>query len=336
MWLQKPPKVMIFVASALFLLAVVAAGCGGGDAVSKNGKGAEAKGYTNLLVEASTIGGIGYSYAAGLSEVAAKVAPEVNLTLEATAGYKENAKRLAQGIGHIGIVGQDDAYDLYKKTGEYSNVQETFLAMFPAHTLDWHIIVRADSDIHSIWDLKGKRVNKQPKGGSAEALSTAILEALGIEHQPLYMPHTDAAEAMMSRSIDAHIVAGAPTQFRELSTRLPLRVIDLTQSDIDQILTHLPYLTSTTFPAGTYYKGASDVHTVSLWAVFVARKDLPEDLIYRLVKGVYENKDIMEAAHASAKDLDPKHALQLSIPLHPGALKYFEEAGVEIPDHLRP
>jgi TRAP transporter TAXI family solute receptor len=319
--------------SALLLTAIMVsslAGCSGGEQAG----GEETKRYDQLLVEGSTLGGIGYSLLSGMVEIATEVLPDVTLTLEATAGYKENAVRMSKGVGDIGIVGHDDAVELYNGVGEYGSVKETFLTMFPAHTLDWNIIVREDSGIKSIWDLKGKKVNKQPKGGASEAVSTILLDALNIEHQDFYMPHTEAAEAMMSNSIDAHIVMGAPAQFRELATRIPLVVIDLPDEDIELILKEMPYLTRTVFPAGLYYPGNSDIQTVNLWAPVLAHKDLPEDLIYKLVKGVYENIDTMKAAHPSGGDMKPEQVLEMNVPLHPGALKYFKEVGIDIPERL--
>jgi hypothetical protein len=316
----------------LMIMAGVMAGCGGGGG-DKTGVEDE-KRYDQLLVEGSTLGGIGYSLLSGMVEIATEVLPDVTLTLEATAGYKENAVRMSKGVGDIGIVGHDDAIDLYNGAGEYGNAKETFLTMFPAHTLDWNIIVRKDSGIETIWDLEGKRVNKQPKGGASEAVSTVLLDALGIKHQDFYMPHTEAAEAMMSNSIDAHIVMGAPAQFREMATREPLVVIDLPDEDIEKILEKMPFLTKTTFPAGLYYPGNDDIQTVNLWAPVLVHKDIPEDLVYELVKGVYENIGAMKAAHPSGGDMKPEQVLEMNVPLHPGSLKYFKEMGIDIPDKL--
>lgn len=322
---MKSKKLVLLILS-LFVI-VTLTGCGGDS---------KPKRVDQLLVEASTLGGIGHSLLSGMTEVAGKVLPDVTLTLEATAGYGENAIRMVQGVGDLGIVGHDDAYAMYKKTGDYSNPKAEYLTVYAAHTLDWNIIVRKDSGINTIWDLKGKKVNKQPKGGASEKVSTTLLAALGIDHQDFYLNHTDAAEAMMSKTIDAHIVMGAPAQFRELATRIPLVVIDLPDEDIQKILTHLPYLAKMPFPAGQYYPGNSNINTVTLWALVLARKDLPEDVVYTLVKGVYENKSIMAAAHPSGDLLDPKQILEMNVPLHPGALKYYKELKIDIPQKLIP
>ena len=142
----------------------------------------------HLLVEASVPGGIGYSFMMGMAKVAEKVVPEVILTLEATNGYKDNAIRMARGVGDLGVLGANDVYLIIEGKKPYEKPAAKTLCLFPVHTQDWHIIVPARSDINSIFDLEGKIVNLQPKGGLAQSMSEEILEVLGIKYTPLYCP----------------------------------------------------------------------------------------------------------------------------------------------------
>lgn len=289
-----------------------------------------------ILVQASSMGGIGYGYCMGLSKVAAKVAPEASFTVEATAGYIENAKRLSQDVGHMGVVSQNDAYAIFKQEGEFANAKVRLLTMFPVHTLDWHIIVPADGPIKTIWDLKGKKVSVQPKGSFNEQLSSTILSSLGIDCNKLYLTHAQAAEQMAGKALDAHIASGSSPAFAELAVRMPLRVVSLSDEDIKKIREKLPYLNPTEFKAENYYKGTGTAKTVNVWALMVCREDMPDDLVYRLVRGAYENKALMEEGHPSARFMDPEQVKQIAVPLHPGAYKFFEEKGIVVPDSIKP
>ncbi|NPV69376.1 MAG: TAXI family TRAP transporter solute-binding subunit [Firmicutes bacterium] len=317
------------VAAALVMVLLLAlSGCGQ--------KPTQGKKVDKILMQASSMGGIGYGYSLGLSKVAAKVTPDVSFTVEATAGYIENAKRLSQDVGHIGVISQDDGYAVFKKQGDFASAKARLLTMFPVHTLDWHIIVPGDGPVKTIWDLKGRKVSVQPKGSFNERLSSNILAALDIECNKVYLTHSEAAEQMASKSLDAHIASGSSPAFAELAVRMPLKVISLSPDDISKIRQKLPYLNETDFKAEAYYKGTGTVKSVNVWAIVACREDLPEDLVYKLVKGVYENKDLMVEGHPSAKLMDPAQVTKLTVPLHPGAYKFFTEKGIAVPDSLKP
>ncbi len=289
----------------------------------------------HLLVEASVPGGIGYSFMMGMAKVAEKVVPEVILTLEATNGYKDNAIRMARGVGDLGILGASDAYAIIEGKKPYENPATKTLCLFPVHTQDWHIIVPARSDINSIFDLEGKIVNLQPKGGLAQSMSEEILEVLGIKYKPLYLPHDEAADAMRVGTIDAHIVGGSSVPFRELAERFNIRLINLEDEVVEKITKELPYLKRTKFKGELFYSGTSEIQTVTMWALCVAREDIPEGIVYKLVKGVYENLDIMINAHPAAQFMNPNDVIDAGVTVHPGAIKYYDEIGVRIPLSLR-
>lgn len=290
----------------------------------------------DLVLMSSVVGGIGYQYSMGVNKVILKVLPEVRVTMEATAGYIDNAKRLYAGYGHLGIVSLDTARNVLAHQGDFAKEGTNLLALVPIHKLEWNIIVHADSPIKGLNDLQGKRVNLQPKGSSAEKTGSSIFNALRISIQPSYYRHSEAADGLKTGRIDAHWLGGSNPVFMEYSLRTPLRVLNLSDEEIKKITSALPHLAKDTFPAHKFYKGASQVQTVSLWSMLMGRADLPEELAYQITKGIYENKEIMVAAHKGAEGMAPKDVLNLTVPLHSGAVKYYKEVNISLPEALLP
>ncbi|MGQ9648247.1 MAG: TAXI family TRAP transporter solute-binding subunit [Thermodesulfobacteriota bacterium] len=290
----------------------------------------------DLVLMSSVVGGIGYQYSMGVNKVIQKVLPDVRTTMEATPGYIDNAKRLFAGYGHLGIVSLDTARDLVARKGDFAKEGTPILALLPIHKLEWNIIVNADSPIKGVRDLEGKRVNLQPKGSSSEKTGTSFFNALGIKIQPSYYRHSEAADGMKTGRIDAHWLGGSNPVFMEYSLRTPLRVLNLSDQEIQQVTSALPHLVKDTFPAQNFYKGATQVQVVSLWSILMARADLPEDIAYKITKGIYENKEIMVAAHKGAEGMAPSDVLNLTVPLHPGAVKYYQEIKIPLTEILLP
>lgn len=290
----------------------------------------------DLVLMSSVVGGIGYQYSMGVNNVIQKVSPEIRVTMEATAGYIDNAKRLYAGYGDLGIVSLDTARSILAHEGDFAKPGTDLLVLVPIHKLEWNIIVHADSPIKSLSDLQGKRVNLQPKGSSAEKTGSSIFNLMGITIQPSYYRHSEAADGMKTGRIDAHWLGGSNPVFMEYSLRTPLRVLNLTDEEIKKITSALPHIAKDVFPADKFYKGASRVQTVSLWSMLMGRADLSKELAYQITKGIYENKEIMVGAHKGAEGMAPKDVLNLTVPLHPGAVKYYKEVNIFLPEALLP
>ncbi|MDD3655287.1 MAG: TAXI family TRAP transporter solute-binding subunit [Atribacterota bacterium] len=290
----------------------------------------------DLLVMSSVIGGIGFQYSSGVARVIGVVLPDARVTMEATPGYIDNAKRLYAGFGDLGIVSHDTAREVYLQEGAFAGQGTPLLTIAPIHILYWNLIVNEDNPIKTIWDLEGKRVNLQPKGSSAESTATTLFEAININIIPSYYRHTEAAEMMRSGTIDSHWQGGSNPTWMEYSVRKPVRVIEFSDEDVTKIREKLPFLSKVSFPAGDYYEGSENVQVVGTWALLMCREGLPDDVIYEITKGLYEHKDLMLAAHPGAADMGLDKVLDSTVPYHPGAIKYYTENGVQIPTELTP
>jgi len=145
----------------------------------------------------SVIGGIGFQYSSGVARIIGSVLPDARVTMEATPGYIDNARRLFAGFGDLGIVSHDTAREVYLHEGAFTGGETSLVTIAPIHILYWNLIVNEDSPIKTIWDLEGQRVNLQPKGSSAESTATKLFEAINVNIIPSYYRHTEARERLI-------------------------------------------------------------------------------------------------------------------------------------------
>jgi TRAP transporter TAXI family solute receptor len=146
-------------------------------------------------------------------------------------------------------------------------------------------------------------------------------------------------DQMRSHQLDAITPAlGVPTpMIAELDASQPLVFIKLTPSEIDTLRKAMPELSATVMPAGTYPSQTEDYKTIGYFNIAVASKDLPDDLVYTIVKAFFANHDRMIKASSPARESVAENAKLITvIPFHPGAARYYREIGVEVPAGLVP
>lgn len=201
-----------------------------------------------------------------------------------------------------------------------------------------HVVVRADSPIKSLADLKGKHVALgEPESGTL-ADARLILEAVGLSECDLtgeYFRLSEAATALIDGRIDAFfVVAGYPVPaITDVSTAVPIRLLPIPR----ELAQRFPAFTVDVIPAGTYPGLDNDTATVSTMALWVTRADLDDDLIYAITRSLWSpaTQRLLAATHPAASRIRLAVALdRLAIPLHPGAARFYREAGLRIPDGL--
>jgi TRAP transporter TAXI family solute receptor len=105
----------------------------------------------------------------------------------------------------------------------------------------------------------------------------------------------------------------------------------------DKFIAKYPYFAKGFMPKGTYKSNKDkDLETLTLWNFMVVHKDTPDDFVYEVVKNTFENVDMLIAAHKSAEEVKPENIVYSPVPLHPGAIKYYEEKGIKLPPNLIP
>lgn len=195
-------------------------------------------------------------------------------------------------------------------------------------------LVRADSGIDSISDLKGKRVVVGAPGSGNEVNSRLLLSGYGLTYsdiKPLFLSYAEAANMFKDRLVDASMfTTGLGTSaIQEIAISQNIKLIPIAEKDVVELHKKFPFFVRFVIPANTYRGQDKDVVTVTTMATLVCREDLSEDLVYQATKLIFENLDVMARAHAMGKMINLKTALEgLTVPLHPGAAKYYKEKGL--------
>ena len=192
----------------------------------------------------------------------------------------------------------------------------------------------------SLRDLEGMRVGAGPRAGTIGTFSERIFGILGINVTLEYGGIGDLVEMQADGLLDANgFAAGIPVSvFREFEVTQGAEnvvFIGLDGADRDAILAEYSFFSPARIPAGTYEALDADLETIGVWNIAIAHKTLDDDLVYEMVKAVFENNADMLAAHAAAAETVAANFEYMDIiPLHPGAARYFEEQGFTIPAAL--
>ena len=284
-------------------------------------------------------GGLSGTYYGFSTEVAKllneQLSDVLNITIESTGGSKANMQLIASGNDQLAIVQNDIMTYAYNGEAVFADEGpiQNFSAVMTVYPEPVQIV--ANKDITSISQLRGKRVSVGDKGSGGEYNAIQILAAYGIDAdndiEKINKSFADAADSLRSGEIDAaFIVAGIPTEaVSELAQMHEFNILPVDEGHISQLQKNYPFYTIATIPAGTYEGQDATIKTISVMATYIASNDLSEDVVYAFVKGIFENKDAIAEHSANGKFINPSIAVSgISIPIHPGAQKYFEEIGV--------
>ena len=262
-----------------------------------------------------------------------------NITVTSTGASKANVQLLQDGEANMCIVQNDVSYyaytgtDLFEAEGSYTDWSALF-AMYD-ETVQ---IFTLNPDIKTFTDLKGKTVSVGAAGSGDNFAAGQIFAEYGMtfdDVNAVYQSYSDSAEGMKDGKIDAAFcVSGAPTTaLVDLAATAgkPLNIITIEPEHIQGLMEDYSFYTETTIPAGTYDGLDTDVTTVSVRAMLACRNDVPEDVVYELMTAMFDNLDDLKAGHAKFENLSLESATQgVSLPYHPGAVKFFEENGITV------
>jgi TRAP transporter TAXI family solute receptor len=210
-------------------------------------------------------------------------------------------------------------------------------AVFPMYQTGFHMVALASSGIESISDIPdGARVGVGPQGGTPGTYMPQILEMLGKDVEIRYGGASDLAGQLQDGLIDVFgFAAGLPiAAFSQIEASVDVNFIGFTEEEQAMLVDALP-VSAFTIPADTYTSMDADQLSVSMWNFAIANAGVSDDMVYAVTKTVMENHDRMMNIHgASAQTLPENYVYNTFIPWHPGAVRWFEENGYDIPDDL--
>ena len=286
-----------------------------------------------------TGGPMGTYYAIGgvMADVLNPLLSDTSLTLESSGASRANLEMIEEGDAHLATVQNDVMYYAYTGTSLFEGEEpfKNFSAVAGLYDETVQIIT-CDESIQTVADLAGKTVSVGDAGSGVEFNAKEILEAYGITFDDITVVNSsfgDSAESLENGEIDAaFIVAGAPTTaVEELAENTKISLVQLDDEHIAALKENYDFYTESIIPAGTYAGLDADSVTVSVRASLVASNELSEDVVYEIVKAVFENKEALAAGHPKFEALSPEDAVNgMSVPFHAGAKKYYEEQGISV------
>jgi len=294
---------------------------------------------SDLTVGTASQGGTYFVYGNGLASFIGE-SLGLNASGEVTGGPVQNVTLVQTGDHDIGLVTMGPAFDAWNGNSELAPGLEhkDIRALFPMYQTPFQVVALESSGITSVGDLEGKRVSVGPAGGTPGTYWPRFIETLGVDANISFAGAADAASQLKDGLIDAFaFAAGVPiSAFSQLAAETDVVMFGFTPEERATILEKHPEVSPLTIPAGTYAGEDYDQTTVAMWNFAVARADMPESLAYEITRLVMENHDRMMQIHGAARETLPENVVNNSfLPFHPGAVRYFEEIGVTIPDALK-
>ena len=199
----------------------------------------------------------------------------------------------------------------------------------------YQVVANADANINSLGDLKGKSLAVQPKGNTAEFISMQSLEVYGLKYGDMgrvsYVSYTDAVSLMKDNNAQVFTLGTTvpASAIMDLASARDIKLIGIPDDKFQAMRKLNPGYTKLVIPAGSYPKQTADVQTIGYATHVIARCDLDADAVYKVLKGMVDNKgDLAAIAKAMAGTTPKMMAEDIGVPLHKGAEKFYKEAGV--------
>lgn len=291
-------------------------------------------GTTYINIGTGGTAGTYYPLGGALAEIWNANLKGVNATAESTGASVANSQMLGKGDIDLAIIQNDVAY--YAQEGiELFNTKIGDIRGMATLYSEPIQCITTDSSITSIKDLKGKKVALGAIGSGVYANAKQILEAAGLTEKdirPQYLSFSEAATGLRDRQIDAaFLVAGIPTSaIVDLSTQRDVRIVNIDGEIAKKLKSKYSYYTDYVIPGGTYKTEKNDAKTLTVKSMLIVSSKVKDELVYDMLKSMFENTDRIKAAHAVGKFITEDTALDgMSIKVHPGAAKYFKEKGVK-------
>ncbi|HCY84692.1 MAG TPA: immunogenic protein [Desulfobacteraceae bacterium] len=197
------------------------------------------------------------------------------------------------------------------------------------------LVVRANAGVSQFTDLKGKSISSGSPGSGQWQLLGDLLASYGLDRKTDisedYSSFSQSVEKIKDGNLDASLItAGTPTaSVLELANHHDIKILPLNGPAIAKLQEVQPYYANAILPADTYKGQTTDVETIAVRAIWATHDGLDEKTAYNVVKALYENTDTLAKVHVKGKEISLEKALEsVSIPLHPGAEKYYREKGL--------
>jgi TRAP transporter TAXI family solute receptor len=291
-----------------------------------------------VTIGAASIGGTYYIWMGGFAKL---LHDKMGIpgSVEVTGGSVHNPqllniKQIDFGASTAGSMWEGWTGEGWAKGKKHQNIR----AIFPMYATYFQMYALKKSGIKSIHDLNGKSVGVGPVGGTPATYWPRVLETAGVKPGRIANAgSSDLNSQLKDGMLDANAQSlGLPwVLITEIETTHEINILPIPKADAEKFVAKYPLFARGLIPKGFYKSNKDhDIETITVWNYMLCHKDAPDDFVYEVVKKSFENVDILITAHASAKEMKPEAIVTSPIPLHPGAVKYYKEKGIKIPDKL--
>lgn len=302
--------------------------------------------HMNTAITIGTGGVTGVYYPAGgaICRLVNRTRSEhgVRCAVRATGGTVVNLKALQTGELELGLAQSDWQYHAYLGTAEpfvSDGPDPELRSVFSLHSESFTVLARADSGISKLDDLKGKRVNIGSPGSGQYATMQVLMAAKGWDVDDFLETQTfgpvEQASALCDNRIDATVyTVGHPSGVvQEATTTCDVNIIGAYDEQVRSLVEERSYYRISSIPIGIYKGNHGEVNSFGVVATLVTHSGVSDEVIYTLVKAVFDDFDTFQGLHPAFSELTPETMVQeaLTAPLHPGARRFYEEKGFMLP-----
>ncbi|MGP9575809.1 TAXI family TRAP transporter solute-binding subunit [Halomonas sp. AOP42-D2-25] len=303
--------------------------------------GTSAQAEEQLLIGSTSTSSSQYGYFVAVGQIINQHVDDVRTSVVETGATVDNLRRILRNQVDMGLVTTNVGYHAYAGEGEFEGRPVDNRLLWVYSQAPQNVVMREDAGVTSMAELDGARLNPGITGSATEATTIAVMETLGLAPEYVRGSTTDVVAGVKDNRMAGYVKSGVGEKLdgssMDIATFTPIQVLSLNDEQTEILSEQMPDISVVNIPEGA----ADGVPAYSTWSFGLAMHsspDLSEETAYQIVKAVMENPEPQVSALANLADVDIAELTLSSgtVPFHPGAARYFEEQGYEIPEHLMP
>lgn len=330
--------------TALMLTGIVS-GCGNTASSSSaagsglgSGSASTSGGMTYIAFGSASAGGGFFNGASAIAQVLnTKMGTNMQVTVETTGASAANAALVQADECQLGMCATEVAYEAYYGTGDFEGAKQCadIRTVLPGWSGVYMFNTLAASGYQDVTDLSGSNYSGGPEGSSNQIFTNRVFDLFNIKCSVTNLPSSDASRSLGDGTIDGFSLAHPASAVTELEASKDVKILLLSPDELDKFQETYPMYPIVDIPAG-YYKGLPDGGSnPGLYNTVICNANMDEDTVYNILTVLYDNIDTLQEIFPSlAESMNFDHINDVTIPYHPGAVKFFEEQGITINSDL--
>ncbi|MDM8168013.1 TAXI family TRAP transporter solute-binding subunit [Roseovarius sp.] len=295
----------------------------------------------DLLIGSTSASSSHYGYFVAVGQLINENADGLRASVVETGATMDNIRRMERGQVDLGLVTTNVAQHAAAGKNDFEGKPQDLSLLWVYTGAPQNVVMRADAGVQDLAGLEGVRFNPGIKGSATEATTEAVFATLGLSADYVRGSTTDVVGMIKDNRVAGYVKSGSGNKLdgstMDIATSTDIAILGLTPEQAETLRTEMPDISVVDIPEGA----ADGIPAYTTWSFGVgvaAPNSMDEDTAYKIVKAVMEDETAQANAMASLKGANlADMTLQFgTIPLHPGAAKWFEEQGIDLPAKLKP